>query len=198
MTIPFIPEQSALLVMDFQRQIISRYFSEDAANAILNKTATLIAAARAAKVKVMYVVVGFREGYPEISSRNKVFSAIKANGLFAAGCPDNEIHEAVAPLADEPVITKHRISALQGTDLDMILKSQGITTLIMSGLTTSGVVLSTTRQAFDLDYNLLIAEDCCADGKEEVHRFLLDNILSQHAEVLGADELIKRMESSAN
>ena len=194
----FAPTNSALLIMDYQRLILENYLSEKAAADVLAKTATLVDAARAADVKVIYVTVGFREGHPEISSKNALFSAIREKGLLVTGAPESAIHPDVSPQAGELVIIKHRIGAFSFTDLDMILKTNNIQTLIMAGLTTSGVVLSSVRQAFDLDYNLIVAADCCADADEATHSVLTNSILPQHAEVQTADELIKRMIAGTN
>jgi Isochorismatase family len=92
-------------------------------------------------------------GYPEVSDRNATFKGLKASGAFAAGAENAKIHPAVAPLSEEIVVTKHRVSAFAGTDLDLMLRANGIETLILTGIATSGVVLSTLRHAADADYN---------------------------------------------
>src|ERR1700678_4431175 len=138
---------SALLVMDFQTLIVDNYAT--GAEALLDRTAKLIAVARTAGIRVIYVVVGFRPGYPEVSDRNTTFKGLKASGALAAGAESAKIHPAVAPLSEEIVVTKHRVSAFAGTDLDLILRANGIETLILTGIITSGVVLSTLRHAAD-------------------------------------------------
>ena len=137
----------------------------------------------------LHVVVGFRPGYPEVSDRNATFKRLKASGAFAAGAESAEIHPAVAPLAEEVVVTKHRVSAFAGTDLDLILRADGIETLILTGLTTSGVVLSTLRHAADADYRLLVVGDCCSDRDEETHRVLLEKVFPWQATVTTAEGL---------
>ena len=127
---------SALLVMDFQKLIVDNYGSD--AKALLNRTARLIAAARTAGIRVIYVVVGFRPGYPEVSDRNVTFNGLKASGAFAEGAESAKIHSAVAPLAEEIVVTKHRVSAFAGTDFDLVLRANGIETLILTGIATGG------------------------------------------------------------
>ena len=144
---------SALLVMDFQTLIVDNYAAD--AEALLDRTAELIAAARTAGMRVIYVVVGFRPGYPEVSDRNATFNGLKTSGAFAAGAENAKIHPDVAPLAEEIVVTKHRVSAFAGTDLDLVLRANGIETLILTGIVTSGVVLSTLRHAADADYRVL-------------------------------------------
>ena len=88
------------------------------------------------------------------------------------------------------VVVKHRVSAFAGTDLEQILRAREIDTLILLGLATSGVVLSTLRHGADADYRLVVVKDCCADGDEEVHRVLTEKVFVRQATVLDAAELI--------
>jgi len=177
---------SALLVMDFQTLIVDNYAA--GAEALIGWTAKLIAVARAAGMRVIYVVVGFRPGYPEVSDRNAAFNGLKGSGAFVAGAENAKIHFAVAPLAEEIVVTKHRVSAFAGTDLDLILRANGIETLILTGIITSGVVLSTLRHAADADYGLLVVGDCCSDRDEETHRVLLEKVFPWQATITTAEE----------
>lgn len=182
------PKASALLVMDFQAAIVDNFATHR--EALLSRTASLLDAAREAQMMVCYVVVGFRMGYPEISPRNVSFSAVKDAGLFAAGNSGADIHPAVAPKASEIVVTKHRVGAFAGTDLDMILRANGIETLVLAGIATSGVVLSTVRHASDADYRLIVASDCCSDRDEDVQRVLVEKIFLRQAAVVTAAEIV--------
>ena len=182
-------DASALLVMDFQTGIVdgpSLPWPAADKEALLSRTAGVIAGARRAGVRVVYVVVGFRAGYPEVSPRNQSFSAVRGSGRFAEGAAGNEVHAAVAPAAGEVVVTKHRVSAFAGTDLDMILRAGGIDTLLLAGLATSGVVLSTVRHAADADYRLVVVADCCADPDPEVHRVLTEKVFARQTTVTTA------------
>ena len=81
-------------------------------------------------------------------------------------------------MGEDIVIVKHRVSAFTGTDLEMILRAKEIDTLVMFGVATSGVVLSTLLTAADDDYRIIVLRDLCADQDDEVHAALLDrNIL---------------------
>lgn len=95
-----------------------------------------------------------------------------------------KIDPSIAPLETDIVITKRRISAFTGSDLEVVLRSARINHLVLTGFATSGVVLSTTREAADKDYLLTILEDCCADRDEEVHRVLTTKVLSRQADVI--------------
>ena len=66
-------------------------------------------------------------------------------------------------------MTKTRVRAFAGTDLDLLLRAHDIDTLVVFGIATSGVVLSTALTAFDLDYRIIVVRDCCADLDTELH-----------------------------
>jgi len=183
----FDRQRTALLVMDLQADIVGMLGDE--ANALLDRTAPLIEAARAAGVPVIYVVLGFRPGYPEVSANNAGFSAIRGTGRFL-GAPGADIPAAIAPREGDIVVTKHRVSAFHGTDLDMILRAKGIDTLLLTGIATSGIVLSTVCHAADADYRLAIARDCVADRDAEVHRVLFDKVFTRRATIVTAAEAI--------
>jgi nicotinamidase-related amidase len=181
------PNRTALLAMDFQNEIVAR-LGQKAADAV-ERAATLIAAARKAGVAVIHVVVGFRPGYPEVTTRNVAFSTITGTGRFVTGTPGADIAPAVRPADAEVVVVKHRVSAFAGTDLEMILRARGIDALILTGLATSGVVLSTLRAAADADHRLFVVKDACADADDEVHRVLTEKVFSRQATVLAAADL---------
>jgi nicotinamidase-related amidase len=174
-----VADNAALLVMDVQPAIVERFAGDD----LLERIAEAIAAARASGIRVIYVRVAFRPGHPEVSSRNRTFAAVQdAGGLIdddGAG-----IHDAVAPLPGEVVVTKRRVGAFAGSDLDVVLRAGEITHLVLCGIATSGVVLSTVRAAADLDFELSVLHDACADGDPEVHRVLTEKVFPRQAAVL--------------
>ena len=183
-------DATVLLVMDVQRGIVER-FGDDAG--YLSRVSGAIAAARAAGIPVIYVTVGFRPGHPEVSARNRSFSAVAAAGRFAEGDPAAEIHPAVAPAPGDLTVTKRRVSAFAGSDLEVLLRGLRAGTLVLSGIATSGVVLSTLRQAADLDYRLVVLADACLDADPEVHRVLAGKVFPRQADVLTVAEWAAQM-----
>lgn len=179
--------KSALLVMDVQQIITARINEAE----YLPRLRRAIDAAHTAEVPVIYVRVAFRAGHPEISPRNKSFSAIPNTLGMADGDPDTEFHPDVAPALGDVVVTKKRVSAFAGSDLDVVLRAGGIDSLVLTGLATSGVVLSTLRQAADLDFGLTVLADGCLDSDPEVHRVLTEKVFPRQADVLTIDEWIK-------
>jgi len=182
-------DATVLLVMDVQQGIVERFADDDG---YLPRLGRAITAARAAGLPVIYVTIGFRPGHPEVSARNRSFSAVASAGRFTDTDPAAEIHPAVAPPAKDLVVTKRRVSAFAGSDLEVLLRSLGAGTLVLAGIATSGVVLSTLRQAADLDYRLVVLADACLDADPEVHRVLTEKVFPRQADVLTVDEWAAR------
>jgi nicotinamidase-related amidase len=187
-------QHTALLIADFYATFMSS-LPHAVDRQVVEKTQRLQRAAREAGLFVCYCATVFRPGYVEISERNKTFRERKHSGQPAISDPVQLIHPAVLPAAGEVVVGKHRVNALYGTALDPILRANNIDTLIILGYATSGVVLSTTRYAADLDYRLVVVEDCCADQDPEVHNFLTQRIFPRQAEVVGAADVMEALKA---
>jgi nicotinamidase-related amidase len=181
-------DRTAVLALDLQADIVARL--GDRASAAVEQAAGVLGAARKARLPVIYVVVGFRPGYPELSKRNALFAAVAQAGRFITSTPVADIAPGVRPEDGDVVVVKHRVSAFTGTDLEMILRAKGIDTLVLFGISTSGVVLSTVRHAADADYRLVVVRDACADADDEVHRVLTEKVLARQATVTAASEAI--------
>jgi nicotinamidase-related amidase len=185
---PIDPASTALLVMDYQVDVLTRHMTAAQSADVIACVPDLLATARDAGMMVIHVVVAFRPGYPEISPRNTLFSGLKAIGMGVAGSEGVAIHPAAAAREGEPIVVKHRISPFVGTDLETLLRANGIDTLVLAGVHTSGVVLSTVRHAGDLDYRLIVVRDCCADPDAELHAMLLDTVIARQAAVVTTAE----------
>lgn len=177
-------DKAALLVMDVQPNIVANIADGEA---YVEQVHATVEFARQKHVPIFFIVVGFRPGLPEISKNNKSFSRLKeeaSSGMI-------EPSPVIAPTQDELVITKRRVSAFTGSDLEVVLRSQEITHIILCGVATSGVVLSTTREAADKDYTITILSDLCRDGDDEVHRVLIEKVLPRQAAVTTSAEWLK-------
>ncbi|MEY9844294.1 nicotinamidase-related amidase [Streptacidiphilus sp. BW17] len=178
----------ALLVMDVQQGTVERFGDE----VLLDRLARAVAAARGARIPVVFVRVAFRPGFPEVSANNRTFSLLveTAGDAFGVDSPGTRIHPAVAPLPGEPVVLKKRVSAFVGSDLDVVLRSLGVSHLVLTGIATSGVVLSTLREAADRDFQLTVLADACADGDAEVHRVLTEKVFPRQADVVSVAQWV--------
>ena len=176
-------ENQVLLVMDIQPGIIDRLSDKEA---FIERVVATIASARAHNIPVIYVVVAFRPELPEVSAQNKGLSTIRESGAahLINATP-------LLPItADDVVVSKRRVSAFSGSDLEILLRTGEFRHLILSGIVTSGVVLSTVREAADKDYRLTVLSDLCGDPDPEVHSILINKIFPRQATVLTSDQWI--------
>ncbi len=193
------PAHTAVLSMDCQAGIVSIY-TREGKDVFLDRVASVLHHARAAAMTIIHVQLGFRPGLPEISSRNALFGAIKSSEqhqrLFRE--PLGTIPDSIAPQGDEIVITKRRIGAFAGTDLAMILRANDIDTLVLYGISTSGVVLSTLVEAADADYRLAVIGDCCADLDPALHDCLLQRFFPTRGSVFSSEDFIATLSRRDN
>ena len=159
----------------------------------VQKARAVLEAARQAGVLVVYIVVNFRQGYPEISDRNVIFRERKRAARLPPADPVSLIIPEVQPLPHEPVVVKHRVNAFFGTDLEMILRAHDIDTLVLLGHATSGGILSTVRYTADADYRLVVVEDGCADRGAEVHTVLMQRLFPRQATVVSAEAVVQAL-----
>ena len=186
--------RAALLLLDFQHDVVVKNIPGAEGGLLLARTAGVLAAARKRGLPVLHVVVRFRPGYPEVSPRDIWRRNLRDTGRLMEGSPGAEIVAELAPLPGEAVVVKRRTGAFATTDLGALLSARGIDTLLLAGIATGGSVLSTVRAAADLDYAIVVLADCCADSDEEVHRVLCEKVLPRQAAIAGAAEIIQAME----
>ncbi len=176
---------TALLVMDVQTRIVAMIAEHDE---LIANIKNAIQTAHTNNIPVIYVTVSFREGFPEISPNNKSFSMISKQGVAFADPEAMKLYSEITPHENDIHVTKRRVSAFTGSDLEVVVRSLGVSHLILTGIATSGVVLSTLREAADKDYTLTVLSDCCADSDAEVHNVLLSKVFPRQAEVTTTDK----------
>jgi nicotinamidase-related amidase len=184
--------RTAVLSMDYQAGVVSVYVKDED---LIPRVGRVLNAARHAGLAVVHVKVGFRPDVPEASSRNVFLSTVKASPRhqrFFQG-ESGAIHPGVAPDGNDLVVTKSHVSAFAGTDLDLLLRARDIDTLVLFGIATSGVVLSTALQGADMDYRVIVIKDCCADLDPDLHACLVDKIFPRQATVITADDLLEAL-----
>ena len=174
-------DRQALLIMDIQ-PLVTPAFGGDAP--LLERLAGAAKSARDAGVPVLFGKVAFRPGYPDVAASNQLFSGLPGMGLdFQESNPDSDYHPAVRPQDGDYTFTKRRVSSFAGSDLDMLLRGLGIGHVVLTGVATSLVVLSTLRAAADLDYQITVLSDGCADADPEVQEIMLTKVFPMQATV---------------
>ncbi|WP_158867133.1 cysteine hydrolase family protein [Leifsonia sp. AG29] len=165
------PATTALLLMDLQNGIVSRHPDVDGFVSPLVRARD---AARAAGLTVGYVRVALTAEEASTIPPTSRFAGA-AERLNAAG-PGTQIIDAIAPAEGDIVVRKKRVGPFGTTDLKAQLDARGIDTLVLAGVATSGVVLTTVRDASDMDYRIVVLEDGCWDSDPEVHRVLTEKV----------------------
>ncbi|WP_369387491.1 cysteine hydrolase family protein [Streptomyces sp. CG1] len=183
------PTRTALLVMDYQPAILA-LLPEGDGNALLGRVEGAIAGVRANGGTIAYVRVGFTEAdWDAIPAINKSFAPLAQHRVMHHEDPATAIHERLDPQDGDIIVRKTRYGGMSTTDLDRQLRERGITTLVVSGISTSGVVLSTVIDAADRDYQLYVLSDGVADPDTEVHNGLLHQVFPSRAHIVDTAEL---------
>ena len=185
----FSADEGAVVTLDLQQGVVATYAHDPA---FMARAAAVVAEARRARIPVIHVKVEFRAGVPEASSRNAFLSAVKASIPHQRFFSDasGALHPALGVESGDLRVTKSRVSAFAGTDLEILLRAADRHTIALLGIATSGAVLATAVQAADLDYRTFIVGDCCADEPQSVHDELIARVLPRYATVVTADEMI--------
>ena len=182
------PQRTALLVMDYQQAIVGMI---DDSEALVARAAQAIELVRGRGGHVGYVRVAFTaadlENIPPTSSMGARIASSPQG--FMDDAPTTQIDERVAPRDGDIIVRKTRVGAFSTTDLADQLAQRGVDTLILAGISTSGVVLSTVRDGADRDYALYVLSDATADRDQSVHDCLMDSVFPRQATVITVDEL---------
>lgn len=177
--------KKALLVMDMQLPILGMTPNP---SELISNVAKAIKKAREKEIPVIFVVLEFRNGLPEISENNQIFYSFKKQLENADMESWSTIHPDLGLEKDDIIVTKRRVSAFTGSDLEVVLRGLNVQHLTLTGIATSGIVLSTLREAADKDFKLTVISDCCLDSDEEVHNVLMKKVFPRQAEVVSLDE----------
>jgi nicotinamidase-related amidase len=183
-----IPRTTALLLLDLQQAVLPTIATVDR---LLADTARALSWARSSGVAVHHVRLSLESAdRAAIPARNKMFGRFVETSFCATRSPGTAFPPTIAPAAGERIYDKRRVGAFRTTSLHYDLAASGIDTLILGGIHTSGVVLSTLRDAADLDYGLIVPAELCADPDPDVHQLLLGQLFPRQADVVSLDRLL--------
>ncbi|MGH9127766.1 MAG: cysteine hydrolase [Acidimicrobiales bacterium] len=159
---------------------------------MLAHTRRVIDAARAAGVTVMHAPITFAPGYNELSSHPYgILKGVVDGNAFVKGSWGAAIVEDLAPAADDIVIEgKRGLDTFASTNLDFILRSKGITTIVLGGFLTNCCVESTMRSGYEHGYNVITLSDCMAATSAAEHDNALRYDFPMFSKPVSADELI--------
>jgi nicotinamidase-related amidase len=183
------PTRTALLVMDYQVGLVHHM---PGAQALLDRVEAAVADVRARGGHIGWVRVGFDDAEFEAIPPSSVMARMAAPGRRAelhADAPATQIHNRLSPQPHDIAVRKTRVGAFTTTDLDQRLRDREVTTLVLAGISTSGVVLSTVREAMDRDYRIVVLDDASADPEPGTHAFLTSTIFARYTTVVDVDGL---------
>ncbi len=196
------PKNAALLVVDVQNDFAAEGGMMDREGNDLTMSQTMVPnlekfidAAREAEVPVIFIRNVYNtdsnwylsDVWLEQAARVRQGSYV-IHSVCAPDSWEGDFYK-VRPVEKDVIVTKHRFSAFQDSDLDLILRSRDIRTLIMTGIATNVCVESTARDGFFRDYYIVFTSDCTATFSKEDHEGTLNNIRRFFGEVVTADEV---------
>jgi ureidoacrylate peracid hydrolase len=182
------PVSRALIVVDMQNS----FFHPDGAmyqfrgatihaDEVVEANRQAVEAAHAAGHLVVFTRHGYRTGYVDADRlfRENLVPVLERGGLLhdtwdTALLPNLDVH------ADDVVVDKARFNAFHGTDLQLVLQSNGVTELLVTGVLTNVCVESTVRSARELDYDVVVLEDCVSTRSERLQEASLESMQGGH------------------
>jgi nicotinamidase-related amidase len=195
------PDKTALLLLHWQNELVKPEGRLSypisgilATSGTVENMRAVLEASRNKGVFVVYVNVGHRPGYPEMPRNPAPLAAGLINAkAFIAGTWGIEVIEELRPLEDEIVIVNFSTSGFTYTELDLLLRNRGITTVVLTGLATNWVIESTARDAFNRGYSVCTLNDCCNSSNEEAHTYCVRNTLPMLGTVCDSKAYIKAL-----
>jgi nicotinamidase-related amidase len=181
----YMPQNTALLVMDMQNGIVNGLENKDS---IIEANQRAIEKARQQDIPVIFVRVAFSQGLLEIAPNNKMFGPMREKQApMEKDSEATQIHPELNRQEQEPIVTKHRVSAFTGSNLEVLLRGLEVRHIVLTGVATSGVVLSTSVEAADKDFDITILEDAVGDREQDKHEFLVERILPRYATITSVE-----------
>jgi nicotinamidase-related amidase len=193
------PSHAALLIIDVQNDLFSvgghfERFGKDLSGmrAILPHLSALLYGARRTGIYRVFIQ---QTCFPEAMSDSPAWLYLRTRkhgispDFSIDGTWGHGIVEEIKPLAGETVLRKHRSNAFAHTSLDLLLRNNGVRSIVVTGAVTEGCVLATAIDALSYDYYTVVARDCVASRHPELHEAAL-KILGDRLDVVSAGEIL--------
>lgn len=195
-----VPQDTALVIVDMCNDFVDPRGKTatlanrplDHARSVIPAQQRLLTAARAGGVDVVHII---HSTLPDHGSDSGAWLEARSRATYSVpdicleGSWGQQVIDELAPVTGEHIVRKHRYSGFAGTDLDLILRSSGKSTVVIAGVSTNVCVESTARDAFSLDYYVVIPEDACASWSRELHAASLESAGHRYATVTEVSEI---------
>ncbi|KAH8650003.1 putative hydrolase protein [Xylariales sp. PMI_506] len=193
------PAATALLLLDYFNIIVGSIPDAAAKEKLISSTQALLAAARASDAHVIHCLID-KNSHPAPTSKmigrwvNEFKPAFDSRPEFA------EQVSAVAAVDGEPTYVRQpgHVTALDSPGLLDHLRGLGVKSLVLCGVVSSGCVLSTARNATDLDFVVTVAADACWDRTQEVHDVVMNSIVPMTGHVASIEEAVGYLKGSTS
>jgi len=199
------PSTTAMIVVDVQNDFVAKGapLESSAGRAMLPQLQRALACCREHGIPVIYTAHAHRAGGCDLGLLAGD-PAIAGGEALVDGSPGVAIYPAIAPSGGEIVITKHRFSAFYGTDLEIVLRGLGVTTVVITGVTTENCCHATARDAFFRDFQVVFLADATATvdypdlgyggmSADEVQRATLVVLARDTADVVTTETFVARV-----
>jgi biuret amidohydrolase len=170
------PSRTAVIAVHMQPDVVAAegafggFFAAQAAERdVIGQIGKLLDAARRSDATVVYTRVAWQPGYPDLVANSPLLGIVVQSQCLVEGSAMAEIVPQLAPQDGDVVVTHQRVGGFSASQLDVILRSRGIDTVVFAGVATNVSVESAARQAPDLGYRTLIVEDACSAADPNTH-----------------------------
>jgi nicotinamidase-related amidase len=197
------PAKTALLLLHWQNDIVLPDYKyagiipeRIAAAHTIEHTQAVLKASREKGILVVYVNASHRPGYPELPANSApIFKNVAAGSAHIRGTKGSEVIDQLKPRDNEIIVYNYNPSGFYYTDLDLILRNKGITSLVLSGIATNWAVETTARDGACIGYFIITLKDCCNSSTDEMHNWPLVNILPRLGAVIDSKAYIAALQS---
>ncbi len=170
------PSRTAVIAVHFQHDIITAdgafggfFAAQVTQRNVVGVPGKLLDAARSAGATVVYTRVAWQPGYTDMVANSPLLGIVVQSQCLVEGSDKAQIVPELTPHASDLVVTHQRVGGFSASQLDVLLRSRGIDTLLFAGVATNASMESTARQASDLGYRTVIVADACSAADPAAH-----------------------------
>ena len=192
----FDPVRTAVVAVHLEGDIVGAdgalapfFRAEIERTGVLDKIGQVLREARATGIKVIYTRVAFQPGYPDLIPNSPLLAMTVQHGCLVDGTPGTAIVDELAPQAGDVVITHTRVTGFHSSSLDVLLRGNGIDTVVFVGVATNLSVEGTARIASDMGFRTVVVADACSAGSQAAHQASLES-LGLLAEITTTEEFL--------
>jgi nicotinamidase-related amidase len=204
------PKQTAIVLIDLQNDIVRNdsgpfygaIYKQVREQKLVEKVVRLVDGARNVGAKIFYITVVRRPDYADVVNQiTELYVAGKASPAKAQisliqGTEGALLVKELNPKPEDYILVKKRRSAFHQTELDFHLRCLGITNLVIGGVATDLGVENTVRDAWDLDYNVIVVEDICTAVPQSAHDYAISSVFPRMARVMDSDRVLEELQTS--